>query len=86
MSGWTVSPSKYEGSLRVRNKANAFEANMEIARFAASQLLYKWGAFEAIPVEGSISYQDLAVATKAEEALLSKYKAMHRPLLWPAVD
>lgn len=44
---------------------------MDIARFAACQLLFKWGAFEAIPVEGSISYQDLAIATKAEEALLS---------------
>lgn len=44
---------------------------MDIARFAACQLFYKWGAFEAIPVQGSISYQDLAVATKSEEALLS---------------
>lgn len=44
---------------------------MDIARIAACQLLYKWGAFEAIPVEGSISYQDLADATEAEEALLS---------------
>lgn len=48
-----------------------FEANMEIARFAAAQLFFKWGGFEAIPVEGSISYQELAVATKAEEALIS---------------
>lgn len=46
---------------------------MDIARLAASQLFYKWGGFEAIPVEGSISYQDLAVATKSEEALLSEY-------------
>lgn len=50
---------------------------MDIARFAASQLFYKWGAFEAIPVEGSISYQDLAVATKSEEALLSEYRTIH---------
>lgn len=48
------------------------DTNMDIARFAASQLFYKWGAFEAIPVEGSISYQDLAVATKSEEALLRR--------------
>lgn len=45
---------------------------MEIARFAAAQLFFKWGGFEAIPVEGRISYQDLAVATKAEEALISQ--------------
>lgn len=51
--------------------ADTFEANMDIARIAAAQLFYKWGGFEAIPVEGSISYQDLAVATKSEEALLS---------------
>lgn len=51
--------------------AHTFEANMDIARIAASQLFYKWGGFEAIPVDGSISYQDLAVATKSEEALLS---------------
>lgn len=44
---------------------------MHIARLAASELFHKWGAFDAIPVEGSISYQDLAVATKSEEALLS---------------
>lgn len=69
-----------------RSIANFFEANMEIARFTACQLLYKWGAFEAIPVDGSISYQDLANAIKAEEALLSKYKAMHRCSLWSAVD
>ncbi|KAK7727186.1 hypothetical protein SLS63_007237 [Diaporthe eres] len=47
------------------------DSNMDIARIAASQLFYKWGGFEAIPVDGSISYQDLAVATKSEEALLS---------------
>lgn len=47
---------------------------MEIARFAASQLFFKWGGFETIPVEGSISYQDLAAATKSEEALLSEYR------------
>jgi hypothetical protein len=57
-----------------RRTANSFEVNMDIARLAACQLLFKWGAFEAIPVEGSISYPDLAVATKAEEALLSKFK------------
>ncbi|POS73478.1 O-methyltransferase [Diaporthe helianthi] len=48
------------------------DINMDIARIAACQLLYKWGAFEAIPVEGSISYQDLADATEAEEALLRR--------------
>ncbi|KAG8162552.1 hypothetical protein KVR01_008317 [Diaporthe batatas] len=48
------------------------DMNMDIARMAACQLLYKWGAFEAIPVDGSISYQDLAVATDAEEALLRR--------------
>lgn len=65
---------------------DVFEVNMDIARIAASQLLYKWGAFEAIPVEGSISYQDLAAATKSEEALLSEYRTMHRHSGRYAVD
>lgn len=59
---------------------------MEIARFAASQLFFKWGGFEAIPVEGSMSYQDLAVATKSEEALLSEYRKMCRSSLRYTAD
>ncbi|KAI3392444.1 hypothetical protein diail_5688 [Diaporthe ilicicola] len=48
------------------------EMHMNIARMAACELFYRWGAFEAIPVQGSISYRDLAVATKSEEALLRR--------------
>lgn len=42
------------------------------ALYASAQLFYEWGAFEAIPVEGSITYQELAAQTDTEEALLSK--------------
>ncbi|ROT41044.1 S-adenosyl-L-methionine-dependent methyltransferase [Sodiomyces alkalinus F11] len=41
------------------------------AEFVALRLFIEWGAFEVIPVEGSISYEDLAHEMDAEVQLLT---------------
>ena len=45
----------------------------QTATYTASHLFYEWGVFEAIPTQGSISYQEVAAKTDTEEALLSKF-------------
>lgn len=42
------------------------------AEFVALRLFIEWGAFEIIPVEGSISYRELAQKTGADEQLVSE--------------
>ncbi|ROV90356.1 hypothetical protein VMCG_09732 [Cytospora schulzeri] len=42
------------------------------AFYTAAQMFYEWEVFEIIPIEGSISYQDLAARTNTEEALLRR--------------
>ncbi|KAK7739767.1 hypothetical protein SLS53_005737 [Cytospora paraplurivora] len=44
----------------------------ETASYTAAKLFYDWGAFEAIPLQESISYHELAVFTDTEEALLRR--------------
>lgn len=48
------------------------DMGMRISQYSAAQLFYEWKAFDAIPLEGSISFADLAAATGTEEALISK--------------
>ena len=47
------------------------DMSMKMAQYSAAQLFYEWKAFDLIPLEGSISYPELAAATETEEALMS---------------
>lgn len=42
-------------------------------QIAAMRLFVKWKVFENIPMQGDISYGDLAAKVGAETALISKY-------------
>lgn len=43
----------------------------QIAAIAVNRLFWEWGVFEKIPLEGSISYSELAEAVGAEIPLIS---------------
>ncbi|ROV91086.1 hypothetical protein VPNG_09939 [Cytospora leucostoma] len=44
----------------------------ETASFTAAKPFYDWGAFEVIPLQGSIFYHELAVRTETEEPILRR--------------
>lgn len=44
-----------------------------MVQFAAMRLFVKWKVFETIPIQGSISYKDLASKVGADEALIRKF-------------
>lgn len=48
-----------------------WDMGMRLSQYSAAQLFYEWKAFDAIPLEGSISFADLAAATGTEEILMS---------------
>lgn len=50
-----------------------FDATAEVARLGANRLFWEWKAYDAIPVEGSISYAELAGKVEAEEALIREF-------------
>lgn len=46
------------------------------AEFVALRLFIEWGAFEAIPLEGSITYQELADKIDADMQLVRTYREL----------
>lgn len=44
---------------------------VQMAEMSAIRMFMKMGAFDKIPLEGTISYRDLAASLGAEEALIS---------------
>jgi hypothetical protein len=49
------------------------DVTAQTALMAANRLFWEWGAFDALPLDGSpVSYKDLAVKVDVEEKLLSK--------------
>lgn len=44
----------------------------QLAVIAVNRLFWDWGVFDKIPLEGSISYSDLAAAVDAEVALIGE--------------
>jgi hypothetical protein len=49
-----------------------FEYSGLVGQMGALRLLWEWGVLDAIPLEGSISYAELATQTETEEALLGR--------------
>lgn len=45
---------------------------IKVGEMTAKQLFNAWGVFQKIPIEGSISYQDLASSVGCEPQLLGK--------------
>lgn len=45
---------------------------LNLSQYSSAQLFYEWKAFDALPLQGGISFADLAAATGVEEALISK--------------
>ena len=51
------------------------DVTAQSALFTANRLLFQWGVFEAIPLEGSISYAELAAKVDADPVLISELPA-----------
>ncbi|KAE9987857.1 hypothetical protein EG328_001283 [Venturia inaequalis] len=47
-----------------------------MSEYAAIRVFMKWKAFEEIPLDGSISYKDLAKRCRAEEAITTRFARM----------
>lgn len=52
-----------------------------LVQFTATRLFVKWKVFEKIPMQGTISYKDLAEKVGADEALISKFRIQIRVAL-----
>lgn len=52
---------------------------VQVSSYGAARLFYEWEAFELMPTDSSVSYDELATATKTEEALLRIYPSELRP-------
>ncbi len=56
-----------------KDPANAgMEGICQISLITANRILWEWGVFDEIPLEGSISYSELATKVDADVSLLSE--------------
>lgn len=56
--------------------AHVIELMVVMAKFTALRLFIKWNLFEKIPVDGAISYSELAESIGAETPLICKFLGM----------
>jgi len=49
------------------------EAIAQLSVITANRIFWEWGVFEAIPVEGSTTWSDLAAKVDADVSLISEY-------------
>lgn len=49
-----------------------FDATAQVAQLGANRLFWEWKVYDQIPLEGSISYGELAGKVDAEESLISE--------------